>query len=43
MPNSFTAYMDGIDFQDERGQPMLGNSLYAKAEQVLERRTSAAS
>ena len=38
MPQKFTAYMDGIDFQDERGQPVLGNSLYAKAEQVLKRR-----
>jgi hypothetical protein len=38
MPERFTAYMDGIDFQSERGQPCGGNSVYATPEAVLEHR-----
>lgn len=38
MPEKFTAFMDGTDFQEERGQPRGGNSIYATPEAVLEHR-----
>jgi hypothetical protein len=41
MPQKFTAFMDGIDFHEERGQPRGGNSLYATAEAVLKHRKCA--
>lgn len=37
-PDEFTAFMDGIDFQNERGRPALGNVLYATPKQVLDHR-----
>lgn len=41
MAEKFTAYMDGIDFHEERGQPRGGNVLFATPEAVLEHRTCA--
>jgi hypothetical protein len=32
---TFTAYMDGVDFQEERGRPSEGSRLYATPEAVL--------
>jgi len=39
MAEKFTAYMDGIDFNEERGQPRGGNVLFATPEAVLRHRT----